>query len=252
MKKVVLDAGHGGKDSGARSADGRMEKESNLRVALKVKALLLQQGFDVLMTRETDAFVDLEARYTLANGWGADVFLSLHADAARGPGARGHHAIHSIHSRPGEGGAKLARLLVDAVERATGRPRFPASGAFFGGPGDGTWSRRSRSNPDQDFYAVIRNTDMTAVILERGFLSNPEEAGLLFDDAFLGRQAEGISRAICAYFGVPYVGVAEDGVPEYARAVALRLHERGVLQELRGGEDFWRVLAVLDRLGLIP
>lgn len=256
MKKVALDPGHGGRDTGARTADGRPEKESNLRVALLARDLLLGQGFDVLMTRTEDVFVDLPARCDLANRLRADVFVSLHADAAGGPGPHGHHAIHSIHSRPGEGGAKLARLLVDEVERATGRPRFPATGSFFGGPGDGTWSRPSGVNPDRDFYAVIRNTDMTAVILERGFLTNPDDAALLFDEDFLGRQARGIAQAVAAYFDVPPAGAGDpvpgEAVPDYARAAAMRLHERGILRELRGGEDFWRLVAILDRLGLIP
>lgn len=256
MKKVALDPGHGGRDAGARTADGRLEKESNLRVALKTRDLLRRLGFDVLMTREEDVFVDLRTRCDLANRLRADVFISLHADAAGGPGPHGHHAIHSIHSRPGEGGARLARLLVDEVERATGRPRFPATGSFFGGPGDGTWSRPSGVNPDQDYYAVIRNTDMTAVILERGFLTHPEDAVLLFDEDFLDRQAQGIARAVGAYFDVRPGAVGDpipgDPVPEYARAVAQRLHERGILHELRGGEDFWRLLVILDRLGLIP
>ncbi len=196
MGKVVIDPGHGGTDPGARDAAGRPEKESNLRVALKVEALLRRQGIDVLMTRRDDSSVSLPARCKMSDDWGADVYLSLHADAGA-PTARGHHAIHSIHSRPGKGGAKLARLIVDEVTRATGRQPMSY--------GDrGVWSRKSDRNPSKDWYAVIRGTRASAVILERGFLTNPQDAALMFDDADLDRQAEGIARGVCAYFGVPF------------------------------------------------
>lgn len=213
MPRVCLDPGHGGRDTGARTADGRNEKDSNLAVSLKVEALLKRQGFNVLTIRRDDTFIDLDTRCASANAWKADIFVSLHADAAGGPDVHGHHAIHSINSKPGQGGAKLARLLVDEVEKATGRQRFPATGSFFGGPGDGTWSRRGTSDPSRDFYAVIRETAMPAVIVERGFLTNPEDARLLFDDAFLNCQAEGIVRGVCAYFGAPFLADASTPQP---------------------------------------
>lgn len=192
--RVCIDAGHGGTDPGA-VADGRQEKESNLRVALKVEALLRRQGIDVLMTRREDRAVSLPERCRMANEWGADVFVSLHADAAGVPTVRGHHAIRSIHARPGEGGDRLGRLIVDEFARATGRQPLSR--------GDrGVWSRALEADPSRDYYAVIRGTRMPAVIFERGFVTNPDDQRLLYDDDDLARQAEGIAKGICAYFGL--------------------------------------------------
>jgi N-acetylmuramoyl-L-alanine amidase len=105
--------------------NGRPEKETNLRVALFVEQDLKRRGIEVLMTRRDDRDVGLSERCQMANRWGADIFVSLHADAAGGPSAKGHHAIHSIHSQPGKGGNKLARLIVDQVTLATGQQPLP-------------------------------------------------------------------------------------------------------------------------------
>jgi len=225
-KKVCIDPGHGGSDSGALTADGRKEKDSNLRVALMVEQELHGTGIEVLLTRRDDRYLDLSERSRMANRWGADIFVSLHADAAGGPSAKGHHAIHSIHSKPGQGGNKLARLLVDQVTLTTGRQPFPR--------GDrGVWTRESKKYPGKDYYAVIRDTNMSAVIIERGFLTNPEEAALLFDDGFLRKQAQGVARAIMMYFGLKLEEVAatmfKDIVGHWAQGNIEHLAEIGVI-----------------------
>jgi len=229
--RACIDPGHGGGDTGALTADGRMEKDTNLRVALMVEQELRGSGIEVMLTRRDDRDVSLSERCRMANRWGADVFVSLHADAAGGPSAKGHHAIHSIHSQPGKGGNKLARLLVDQVTLATGRQPFPR--------GDrGVWTRESQNHPGVDYYAVIRETDMSAAILERGFLTNPEDAALLFDDSFLQKQARGIARAIMIYFGVKIkevaVGMFKDIAGHWAQGNIEHLAQIGIV---RGRED---------------
>lgn len=200
--KACFDPGHGGSDSGALTATGRKEKDSNLRVALMVEQELKGTGIEVLLTRRDDRYLSLSERCKIANRWGADIFVSLHADSAARPQPKGHHAIHSIHSRPGQGGNKLARLLVDQVTLATGHPYFPR--------GDrGIWTRESEKYPGRDYYGVIRDTNMSAAIIERGFLTNPDDAVLLFDDGALQKQARGIARAVMAYFGVNIQEVAD-------------------------------------------
>jgi len=211
--------------------NGRPEKETNLRVALFVEQDLKRRGIEVLMTRRDDRDVGLSERCQMANRWGADIFVSLHADAAGGPSAKGHHAIHSIHSQPGKGGNKLARLIVDQVTLATGQQPLPR--------GDGgVWTRESKNHPGVDYYAVIRETDMSAVILERGFLTNPEDASLLFDDSFLRKQAQGIARAILMYFGLNIEEVAaamfRDIVGHWAQGNIEHLAQLGIV---RGRED---------------
>lgn len=229
--KVCIDPGHGGSDPGAMGINGRPEKETNLRVALFVEQDLKRRGIEVLMTRRDDRDVGLSERCQMANRWGADIFVSLHADAAGGPSAKGHHAIHSIHSQPGKGGNKLARLIVDQVTLATGQQPLPR--------GDGgVWTRESKNHPGVDYYAVIRETDMSAVILERGFLTNPEDASLLFDDSFLRKQAQGIAWAILMYFGLNIEEVAaamfRDIVGHWAQGNIEHLAQLGIV---RGRED---------------
>lgn len=232
MVRVCIDPGHGGSDPGAMGVNGRTEKETNLRVALLVEQELKSRGIDVLLTRRDDRDVSLSERCQIANCWKADIFVSLHADAAGGPSAKGHHAIHSIHSQPGQGGHKLARLLVDQIVLTTGRQPFPR--------GDrGIWSRESEKYPGQDYYAVIRDTNMPASIVERGFLTNPEDATLLFEDDFLRKQAQGIARAIMIYFGMQIMeevaaAMFKDIVNHWARGHIEHLAQLGIV---RGRED---------------
>ena len=192
--RICIDPGHGGLDPGCVSDSGLTEKETNLRVALMLERFLTDQGVQVLMTRREDSDLGLSKRCQMANRWRADIFVSLHADAGS-PEVKGYHVICSIHSKPDEGGGKLARLIVDELYVLTGRPPLKRGD-------NGVWSRESEKNPGTDYYAVIRETNMPAVIIERGFLTNPEEEQLLYDENYLQLQAKGIARAILRYFGL--------------------------------------------------
>ncbi|HHV79106.1 MAG TPA: N-acetylmuramoyl-L-alanine amidase [Firmicutes bacterium] len=195
MPRIVIDPGHGGSDPGAIAVNGRPEKESNLAVALKVWELLQGSDVQVILTRTTDSDVSLAERCKLANKLQADAFISLHADWSPNAGTKGHHAICSIHAKPGEGGHKLATLLVTALTEHTGRAAFHK----------GVWQRASDKVPGRDYYAVIRDTAMPAVILERGFLSNSEDAALLFNAEFLDKQAQAVAEAVKLYFDIQVV-----------------------------------------------
>jgi N-acetylmuramoyl-L-alanine amidase len=223
--KLCIDPGHGGTDSGALTSGGWMEKETNLRVSLMVAEELVGSGIEVMLIRRDDHDVGLTERCQMANNWGADIFISLHADAA-GQSAHGHHAIYSIHSQPGQGGNKLARFLVDQLTLTTGRQPLPRGD-------NGVWTRASEKNPDTDYYAVIRQTNMPGVIVERGFLTNPEDAELLFDDSFLRLQARGISRAIKLYFGINIeeliIGMFSDIIGHWAKGNIEHLAQIGIV-----------------------
>lgn len=229
--KVCIDPGHGGIDPGAIGVNGRPEKETNLRVALLVEQELKNRGIEVLMTRRDDRAIALSERCLMANRWGTDIFVSLHADAGGGTSAKGHHAIHSIHSQPDKSGNKLARLLIDQVTLATGQHPFPRGD-------NGVWFRESKNYPGVDYYAVIRETEIPAVILERGFLTNPEEAPLLFDENFLWKQAQGIAQAIMLYFGLNIQEVAtamfKDIMGHWAQGNIEHLAQIGII---RGKDD---------------
>jgi len=89
LRKVVLDPGHGGRDSGAVGAGGIREKDVTLSVALRLKRLLERRGVSVVITRSTDKYLSLAQRSRVANSSGADLFLSIHCNAARSSAAKG-------------------------------------------------------------------------------------------------------------------------------------------------------------------
>src|SRR4029079_16673685 len=89
VSRIVIDAGHGGHDPGAQG-NGINESELTLDIALRVQKLLEKQpGIDVVMTRDTDVFIPLQERTAIANRGGADLLLSIHANASRSAAARG-------------------------------------------------------------------------------------------------------------------------------------------------------------------
>src|SRR6185295_2029118 len=80
VRKIALDAGHGGGSTGTRTPDGLMEKDLTLDIARRLRHLLEKQSFEVVMTREADADLSLEQRGALANRQGADIFVSIHVN----------------------------------------------------------------------------------------------------------------------------------------------------------------------------
>lgn len=203
MPVICIDPGHGGSDSGAVTDQGRTEKETNLRCALMLRPMLEARGFQVQMTRTGDTWLSLADRCKIANDGNADVLVSIHADGSfkdgkRDPVAQGHHTIHSVHDVPQGAGFILARAIVEKITENTGRVPFVMRGYVPTSPG--TWARWNSSGTT-DFYGMIRLADMTSVIIERGFMTNPTDAGLLFDNAHLQLQARGIADAITGIYG---------------------------------------------------
>ena len=153
-KKVWLDAGHGGKDAGA-CANGLREKDINLVATLECRNVLVSHGVVVGMTRTTDVFYELNERCRMANNWGANIFVSVHTNAGGGDGAE---AIHSIHYGTG---TELAKNMVAAIKEYTPQNLRPRA----------TYSK-ANSSGNADYFAVIRNTNMSASIVEMGFIDS--------------------------------------------------------------------------------
>lgn len=236
MAKVMIDPGHGGKDPGAMAVNKRPEKETNLLVALRVAEILQRAGHEVKMSRTSDIAVTLSERTSMANQWQADILVSLHADAAASPSPKGHHAIHALRwvDKPDQGGHKLARLLLDNISDTTGRQFFNRSGSDRG-----VWARAGSTG--KDYYHMIRESAMVAVIIERGFLTNPEDAALLFDAKFLDKQAQGIARGILKYFGQDLL---EAGTPIIS-ATSATLEQAQAWARNRGATETFISLATL-------
>jgi N-acetylmuramoyl-L-alanine amidase len=193
--KVFLDPGHGGDDNVNRGPTGYREDHGNLQTCLDIKEiLLLQPGnpFDIKLARETDVTVKLSERTDLANLWCADIYISVHSNAGP-PAAHGLEVFHSIHSKPGQGGAKLAKLVHDNIVQTSGVETR------------GIKTKASENTPGKDFYHVIRETDMSAIIVEMLFHTNPEDENRMKIEAAssaYGAFAVGIAKGICEYHGL--------------------------------------------------
>ena len=189
-KIIVIDPGHGGNDAGAIGPTGVMEKNVTLKVALELKRLLEAEGAEVVLTRETDKTVSLKgaaasdieelgARCDVANRIGAEVFISIHADAFTRPEACGTTSYYYGKSATGRG-QKLADCIRRNLVEQLGTP--------------------SRGTQACNFY-VVKNTDMPATLIELGFISNKEEEKLLDSKEGVMKAAQGIFDGIEDYFG---------------------------------------------------
>lgn len=216
---IVIDAGHGGKDPGAIGLEGALiEKNVTLASAIALRDFLRRdRRFEVILTRDTDVFLTLERRIVTARDRRADLFISLHADAAP-PTARVNGA--TVYTLSEEGGERARRLLnndnwsiapsnrtqdqsvLDILRDLTQRDTKNQS-AVFGqalidqirrvGPVTATSHRRAG-------FFVLLSPRVPAVLLEMGFVTNAEDAARLADPQFRSRQMASTARAISSYF----------------------------------------------------
>lgn len=173
---VVLDPGHGGEANGAEYG-GAQEKDLNLAIAARTAELLEEAGVTVIMTRTDDSYVDLYERTDLANGLGADLFVSVHCNANLE-----HDDVTGIYTcsySEGTRGWRLAQLLHQTMRAATGADDF---------------GMEERPN-----LAVLRTSWMPAALVECGFMSTESELALLVQPEYQAKLAQGIADGILAY-----------------------------------------------------
>lgn len=228
-KKIFIDAGHGGSDTGA-VANGIVEKKINLTVGLKLKELLLAKGFDVKLSRETDTYLSLTERTNMANAWGANYFISVHHNAG---GGDGWEIIHTIHTSKSEGDE-----LADAIGK-----EFSKTGQNM----RRIFSRESINYPGTDYYTVINKTKMAAVITEFAFLDT-EDYKEVDSVEELHREAQAICNGLCNYLGIDNTPVVEskpvevhhwaDDAYSYLQKCGLVLHEKRFDDTITRGECF--------------
>ena len=217
---VVLDPGHGGFDPGAER-DGLREADLMLQFAFELRAALQAAGgFDVVLTREEDVFVSLDARIRTARAAGADVFLSLHADALPEGSASGATLYSLAEEASDKATAYLAerhdradllagvdlRRAEDAIAnvlmsiaRTETRPRTDLLGdKLIDALRDA--DLRLHSRPRQSgAFSVLRAPDIPALLLELGFMSNPRDLAQLIDPDWRARMAAALTRGIRAW-----------------------------------------------------
>lgn len=156
-KIVVVDAGHGGRDGGAKRG-GFAEKNLNLGMAKYLSQYLSEAGATVILTRKTDVFVDLDVRADIANRAGADFFISCHTNSS-GAGGKQRGVTTYYH-----GNSQVGRLLADCLQREMTK--------VSGIPNAGVKSDYRIYNSG---FAVLRNTKMPGVLLEMGFIDNASD-----------------------------------------------------------------------------
>ncbi len=170
--RIVLDAGHGGKDQGTCSGDV-LEKDINLSVVEKLAWVLEEHGIEVILTRVDDTKVGLEERAAFANGKEADLFVSIHCNFCEDDaGVRGLECYYQDGSSGGENLAKNIVMRMDEEEKVECRGIRTAN------------------------YRVLRKTNMPAVLVELGYFSNRTECGLLAEEEYQALLAKRIAEGI--------------------------------------------------------
>ncbi len=173
---IVIDAGHGGRDPGARGLSISYEKKIVLEIAKKVASSLKEYGAEVAMTRNDDRFVELDDRAAMAARLQADLFISIHADSAQRVGASGSTVFIA---RAASGKSRhAARKIVEALEKAGIECRGVKKAGF----------------------RVLVGHPRPAVLVECGFLTNPRDARLLNTPSYQARVAAAIPGGIVTHF----------------------------------------------------
>jgi N-acetylmuramoyl-L-alanine amidase len=170
---VVIDPGHGGFDRGGIPSNIIPEKGVALDVARRLRAYLADAGFRTVMTRSSDTFVTLDERVAIANRQRRAIFVSIHFNSARRRGANGIETFY---------GSAKAKRLASLIQRYAMK----------------TTSGENRGIKKARFY-VLRKSRIPAVLIECGFLTNPQDARRAARPAYRDQLARQIARAISAF-----------------------------------------------------
>ena len=173
---IVLDPGHGGVDEGA-NVKGLLEKALALKTATLVKQQLHQKGYRVILTRSRDVFISLEKRSSIANETKCKLFVSFHYNAFKKPEVSGIEIYYCPKGPKGKQNQskKLATLVLEGLIATTGS--------------------KNRGVKTGNFH-VIRETKMPAILIEGGFMTNPQEHAHLTDQNYIEKMACSIAHAI--------------------------------------------------------
>lgn len=171
---IVLDAGHGGNDRGTTGARGTDEKDVNILTAELLKSKLQAAGADVVMTRESDVYVDLRKRVSISHQVDADAFLSIHYDAVEDSSVSGFTTYYTNSYQK-----ELAEYVHAGMSK---KVSLPDRGPRFGD------------------YLVLRENRQNAILLELGYLSNPSEERAIVTDYYREQATLGIYQGLLNYF----------------------------------------------------
>ncbi len=231
--KIVVDAGHGGHDTGTIGPNGLMEKDLVLDVALKLGKLLEERlGAEVVYTREDDTFIPLETRTAIANKEQADLFISIHANSSNDASARGVETYYlnftssadalEVASRENAVSEKSIHELQDLVKKIALKEKIEESREFavdvekslYGGLGTKNSGLKDRGVKKAPFIVLI-GANMPSILSEISFVSNPSDEKKLKTNDYRQRIAESLYRGISKYVsGLSGVKVASKITPD--------------------------------------
>lgn len=219
---VVLDAGHGGEDPGAKGRRGTYEKTVTLVIARRLKGLIdAEPGMRAVLTRDGDFFVPLQTRVEKSRRLRADLFVSIHADAFVRPHARGSSVFALSESGATSAAARwlakrendadliggvnidvkdrhLAQTLLDLSQTATIQDSLKLARAVLGQLGG--VNTLHKPHVEQAGFAVLKAPDIPSILVETAFISNPEEEKKLNNEQYQEKLAQALLRGIKQYF----------------------------------------------------
>ncbi len=214
--KIALDAGHGGDDTGAKGSKGLLEKDAALSIVKELGTHLGEAGFEVVLVRRGDTFIPLWDRAKIANAAGADLFISIHLNAARARSAKGSEVYFLSLDKGDEDAAAVvalenagagtqpaadsvvAGILEDMAQKAylQDSERLAVAVQLQLNRLGGIKERGVKQAP----FVVLRSAAMPAVLVESAFISNRKEEAKLKDKAFLKKLAATITQGVRRYF----------------------------------------------------
>ncbi|TAL62192.1 MAG: LysM peptidoglycan-binding domain-containing protein, partial [Legionella sp.] len=221
---VVLDAGHGGKDPGAKGPHRTQEKDVVLAITLKLKRLIdSQPGMRAVLTRNGDYYVGLRERLDIARKYNGDIFIAIHADAFNNPLSNGA-SVFALSQRGATseaarwiaekenyselGGVNLGDLddqngvvrsvLIDLSQTATINSSLQMGGRVLSQLGQ--FARLHNTKVEQARFMVLKSPDIPSILVETGFISNPREEKNLTSSGYQDRISRAIFQGIKGYF----------------------------------------------------
>ena len=216
--RIVIDAGHGGHDTGTIGPTGLMEKDLCLDVALRLGKIIQQKlpGAEIIYTRSDDTFIPLEDRTRIANEAKADLFISIHANSSPDHGARGIETYYlnlkgspdamEVAARENAASQDSIHDLEDLVKKITRTEKIDESKEFASDVQDSLSKRIQRTaKPVKNRgvrkapFVVLIGADMPSILTEISFLSNPADEQLLKKPEHRQRVAEGLYSGVSEY-----------------------------------------------------
>jgi N-acetylmuramoyl-L-alanine amidase len=216
---IVIDPGHGGTDPGTHASDGQAEKDLVLAVSLQLERMLLARGYTVHMTRDSDVAVELPVRRAMAQRWHADLLISIHGNSHPNPGISGL-SVYTLSEKGSDAEARAVAKKENEADERSGAERVDndVASILLALSQRDTMNKSSRfaetaisalrnetdilpHNPHRDAaFVVLKSPEVPSVLIELGYMTNPDEARKMQTDSWRARVARAIAAAVDRQF----------------------------------------------------